>query len=167
MSRMLIGASTNLAALVGLLGAAVIPSGLTTAHGDSGRHSAPVKLHEHISSDGSGVLRLSGVGTPLGRFAGRGTIVSSTYDPNTKKVRVDVTATFIAHNGDKLYASVTVSADAASGEGTETLLFTGGTGRFEGCTGHAKGRCEAVLNPANPLIFECDGRTTGTLHLDD
>lgn len=168
MFRSLIGLSAKLAALVGFLAAVAIPSGSSASpHGGKGRHSAPINWREHISSDGTGALSLSGVGTPLGRFTGQGTIDSTAFDPNTNNVLVEVTATLIAHNGDELYASVTISANAVSGEGTETLVFTGGTGRFEGCSGHAMGRCNAVLNAENPLIFECDGRTSGALHLDD
>jgi len=164
MNRMLIGVSANLAALVGLLAATVFPSGSTASNG-GGRHFAPINLHEHISSDGSGMLRLSGVGTPLGRFSGHGTIDSSIFDPITNGISVGVTATFVAHNGDRLFASVTVSVDVTSGQGTESLIFTGGTGRFAGCSGQASGHCEAILNAATPLMFECDGRTSGTLHL--
>ena len=165
MNRSLVGVSANLAALVGLVVTAAITSESYASHGGCRRHAVPIKLTAHISSDGSGELRLSGVGSHLGRFTGRGTINSFNFDPVTNQIEVGVTATFVARDGDRLFASVLVSVEPASGRGAKSLTFTGGTGRFAGCSGSASGNCETELNPASPLTFECDSQTSGTLIL--
>jgi hypothetical protein len=64
------------------------------------QHPVPIHLSAHITSDGSGVLNLSGNGSHLGRWTGQGVIDTVVIDPARDRVAVSATATLITANGD-------------------------------------------------------------------
>jgi hypothetical protein len=128
------------------------------------QHAVPITLSAHITSDGPGVLRLTGVGSHLGRWTGQGVIDTIVFDPVVDRVAVSAAATLIAANGDQLFISISVSLNLTTRVGEETLTFTGGTGRFAGASGRASGVCDDVSwDPASPLTFECNSQGSGTL----
>jgi hypothetical protein len=127
------------------------------------QQAVPIRLSAHITSDGSGVLNLTGVGSHLGRWTGQGSI-DSVVDAAAGRVAVSATVTIVAANGDRLFVSVSVSLSLATGLGEETLSFTGGTGRFAGASGSASGVCEDVTwDPTSPLTFACNSQGSGIL----
>jgi hypothetical protein len=133
---------------------------------DTDEHAVPIRLSAHITSDGSGVLILSGVGTHLGRWTGQGVIDNVVIDPVANRVAVSATATLIAANSDQLFVSISVSVNLTTRQAEETLTFTGGTGRFFGTSGSASGVCDTNWDPASPLTFDCDSQGSGSLVLD-
>src|SRR5689334_10991470 len=52
------------------------PGGPAAALADAPQHAVPITLSARITSDGSGVLSLTGSGSHLGRWTGRGSIDS-------------------------------------------------------------------------------------------
>jgi hypothetical protein len=142
------------------------PPALVAARADhTQQHAVPIKLSAHITSDGSGVLSLTGVGTHLGRWTGQGVIDNVAIDPAADRVAISVSATIIAADGDRLFVSISVSLSLTTRLGEETGTFTGGTGRFAGASGSASLVCDTNWDPASPLTFECDGQGSGTLVL--
>ena len=123
----------------------------------------PIQLSAHITSDGSGVLNLTGHASHLGRWTGQGVIDNIAIDAAADRVAINGTATIVAANGDQLFASFSVSSSLTTRLGQETLTFTGGTGRFAGVSGSASMVCNTNWDPATPLTFECNGQGTGTL----
>jgi hypothetical protein len=132
---------------------------------DTLEHAVPIELFAHITSDGSGVLSLTGVGSHLGRWTGHGIIDNVVIDPVADRVTISATVTLIAANGDQLFVSVSVSMNLTTRLAEETLTFTGGTGRFAGASGSASGVCDTTWDPASPLTFECNSQASGTLVL--
>jgi hypothetical protein len=133
--------------------------------GASRQHAVPIKLSAHITSDGSGVLSLTGVGGHLGRWTGQGSIDNFAIDAVGDRIAASCTATLTAANGDQLFVSVSVSLDLTTRVGEETVTFTGGTGRFAGASGSVTQVCDVTWDPASPLTFECNGQGSGTLVL--
>jgi hypothetical protein len=127
------------------------------------QHTVPIKLSARITSDGTGVLSLTGNGSHLGRWTGQGSIDSVVIDAAAGRVAISATVTIVAANGDRLFVSVSVSLSLATGPGEETIIFTGGTGRFAGASGSATGACDTTWDPATPLTFECNSQGSGTL----
>jgi hypothetical protein len=127
------------------------------------QHAVPIQLSAHITSDGSGVLSLTGNGSHLGRWTGQGVIDSVVIDPVADRVAISVSATIIAANGDRLFVSISVSLSLTTRLGEETGTFTGGTGRFAGASGSVSLVCDTNWDPASPLTFECNGQGSGTL----
>src|SRR5262245_17454301 len=127
------------------------------------QHAVPIQLSAVVSSDGSLVLSLAGVGSHLGRWTGQGSIDEVVVDEGGGRLAASATATLVAANGDRLFVSIAVSLDLTTLQGEETLTFTGGTGRFEGASGGASLACGVTLDPASPLTFECTGQGSGTL----
>jgi hypothetical protein len=139
-------------------------SPLATAHFSASHQKAVhIKLSAHITSNGSGVLRLTGNGSHLGRWSGRGVIDNVVIDPAADRVEISVSARIIAANGDRLFLSVSVSLSLTTRLGEETGTFTGGTGRFAGASGNVSLVCHTNWDPASPLTFECNGQGSGTL----
>jgi hypothetical protein len=134
--------------------------------GASQQHAVPIQLSTHISSDGSLVLSLTGVGGHLGRWAGQGVIDNVVIDPAADRGAVSGTVPIIAANGDQLFASFSASWQLTTGLGEVTVTFTGGTGRFAGASGSASEVCHVTADPASPLTFECDSQGSGTLVFD-
>jgi hypothetical protein len=143
------------------------PPALAAVAGDTHEHTVPIQLSAHITSDGSGALSLSGVGSHLGRWTGQGFVDNVAIDPVADRVAVSATATLIAANGDQLFVSVSVSVNLTTRLADETITFTGGTGRFAGASGSVSGVCTTNWDPASPLTFECDSQGSGTLVLDN
>jgi hypothetical protein len=130
----------------------------------SEQHAVPIQLSAHITSDGSGVLNLTGVGSQLGCWTGQGSIDTVVIDAAADRVAVSATVTIVAANGDRLFVSVSVSLNLRTGLGEETLTFSGGTGRFAGASGSASGVCEDVTwDPTSPLTFACNSQGSGIL----
>jgi hypothetical protein len=128
-------------------------------------HGVPIRLSAHITSDGSGVLNLTGTGSHLGRWTGHGVIDSIVIDPTADRVAVSATATLIAANGNQLFVSISVSLNLTTRLAHETVIFTGGTGQFDGASGSVSGVCETTWDPATPLTFECNSQGYGTLFI--
>ena len=85
--------------------------------------------------------------THLGKAAQNGTLFLAPPNPNgTFPGHGSVTIT--GANGDTLTFDYAGTLNPATGEGTGTFLFTGGTGRFDGATG--SGTFEALINTALP-----------------
>ena len=126
-------------------------------------HAVPITLSAHITSDGSGVLSLTGSGSHLGRWTGQGSIDSVVIDGD--RVAVSATATITTASGDQLFVSVSVSLSLAAGPAQETVTITGGTGRFAGASGRVAAVCDTTFDPAT-LAFECNSQGSGTLALD-
>jgi hypothetical protein len=78
----------------------------------------------------------AGTATHLGRYDEEGSAeFSPTADPTV--FRVDASATYIAANGDQLYAVFTGHLDGLTGTISATVTYVGGTGRFAGASGTA------------------------------
>lgn len=111
--------------------------------------SVPLKGHfQGIGADFSGNL------THLGRFHG---VIDNTSQPPT--------AVWTAANGDTVTnQTVSFEIDFTSPIEPDVYLYTqeieitGGTGRFEGATGHA-----SVTGTFNVATFEYDGRMRGRI----
>jgi hypothetical protein len=131
----------------------------------SQQHGVPIQLSAHITSDGSGALNHSGTGSHLGRWTGHGIIDSIVIDPAADRVAVSATATLIVANGDQLFASISVSINLTTRFAHETVMFTGGTGRFEGASGSVSAVCDTAWDPAMPLTFECNSQGHGVLFI--
>jgi hypothetical protein len=131
--------------------------------GHGGQQSVPITLSTHITSDGSGKLELSGVGTLLGHWTGHGVVEE--MDNTGGTVTASGTFTMRAQNGDKLFGTFSISLTLADGHGREELTFTGGTGRFAGASGNAVQECTTNWDPETPLAFECDAEGQGNLVL--
>jgi hypothetical protein len=127
------------------------------------QHAVPITLSARITSDGSGVLSLTGSGSHLGRWTGQGSIDS--VDVAADRVVVSATATITTANGDQLFVSVSVSLSLAAGPAQETVTITGGTGRFAGAAGSVSAVCDTTFDPAT-LAFECNSQGSGILALD-
>jgi hypothetical protein len=76
----------------------------------------------------------SGTGTHLGRWTNEGNLLF-TLTPDGIVASGDVV--FTAANGDNLTADIDGTFDPATGTGTATFTWTGGSGRFEGAEGSA------------------------------
>ena len=74
----------------------------------------------------------SGTATHLGAFTGGGDVQFFSYADGTL---AEGTTTFVAANGDKLYASFLAFQEAGSAEFVGLFIFEGGTGRFAGAEG--------------------------------
>jgi hypothetical protein len=140
-----------------------VPASVVAIAGDTQQHAVPIRLSAHITSDGSGVLNLTGNGSHLGRWTGQGVVDSIVVNAAASQVAVTATATLIAANGDQLFVSISVSLNLTTGLAEETVAFTGGTGRFAGASGSVSGVCETNWDPATPLTFECNSQGSGTL----
>ncbi len=125
-------------------------------------NAVPITLSAHVSSDGSGGVNLTGVGSQLGRWTGRG-VIGNVVHPAADRIAVGGTATITAANGDQLFASFSASWKLPHSPGVETITITGGTGRFAGATGRATLVCHPKGDPASPLKFECNSRGSGIL----
>jgi hypothetical protein len=90
------------------------------------QHAVPIRLSTHITSDGSGGLSRTGVGSHLGRWTGQGSIENVVIDAVADRVAVSGTATMIAANGDQMFASFSASGKLTTGLGEVTVTFTGG-----------------------------------------
>jgi len=140
-----------------------LPASAVAIAANTQQHAVPIELSAHITSDGSGVLRLTGIGSHLGRWTGQGLIDNVVIDPVADQVAVSATATLIAANGDQLFVSISVSLNLTTGLAEETVTFTGGTGRLAGTSGSVSGVCKTNWDPATPLTFACDSQGSGTL----
>lgn len=134
------------------------------AHVAHARHGGPIEMSTRITSDGTGELKLSGFATYLGRFTGKGIVEH--FENTGGQVTASGTVTFQAANGDRLFGTFSVSLNTADGHGSESVTFTGGTGRFAGATGALSQTCETTWDPTNPLIFECKAEGSGNLYFD-
>jgi hypothetical protein len=156
-------------AVLGVLPAhvpAVADSPPAAAHvGASQQNAVPIRLSDHITSDGSGALSISGVGGHLGHWTGEGDLNALVIDPVADRGSISGVATVIAANGDQLFASFSASWQLSTGVGEVTVIYTGGTGRFAGATGEATEVCHLVADPSSPLTFECNSEGSGTLIL--
>jgi hypothetical protein len=130
---------------------------------NSAQHAVAITLSAHITSDSSGVLNLSGIGSHLGRWTGQAVIDNIIIDPAADQAAISATGTIVAANGDQLFISISVALNLTTHVGEETVTFTGGTGRFAGASGSVSGVCQTTWDPATPLLFECDSQGTGTL----
>jgi len=129
------------------------------------QHIVPIQLSAHITSDGSGVLSLTGIGSHLGRWTGQGVIDNLAIDAAADRIAISGTTTIIAANGDRLFASFSVSLSLTTRQGEETITFTGGTGWFAGASGSVSCVCNTNWDPASPLTFECNCQGSGNLVL--
>jgi hypothetical protein len=148
-------------ALVVTLAGAVLPA----SAGES------VPFNGRVSATWDNVF--NGLFAPPANFTGGGPV---THMGNTKQsgtltleapVAPDIfpgygSVTITAANGDKLSFDYEGFLNAATGEGTGTFTFTGGTGRFAGATGG--GTFDALIDlslPANqPMSVVLDGEIT-------
>src|SRR5262249_5455256 len=90
---------------------------------DARQHAVPISLSGHITSDGSGVVSLTGNGSHLGRWTGQG-VIANVVTESADQLAVNGSATIIAANGDRLFVSFSVSLNLKTGRGEETLSFT-------------------------------------------
>jgi hypothetical protein len=125
----------------------------------------PIVLSIKISSEGSMPLKISGVGSGLGRFGGTGTLENVAYDPASNRVLGDGKATLVFKTGARLTLSFSVSASQTTHLGVSSIEFTGGTGRFVGATGGATMLCRSSGDPLTSHIFECNSKGSGILLL--
>lgn len=93
----------------------------------------------HLNGAGTvidGVIQAAGTATHLGRFAELGTLTFAPDPENPGRVLVSGEAVFTSASGDEINGVITdASLDLATGIGTGTFRFIGGTGRFEGVSG--------------------------------
>lgn len=123
-------------------------------------HTVPITMSTHITSDGSNQLTLSGVGTHLGRFTGRGVIEH--FAQVGGEVTAGGTFTMRVANGDRLFGTFSISLNLANERGSETVRFTGGTGRYAGVTGQVSQTCESTFDPVTHA-FVCEAKGSGDL----
>lgn len=97
-----------------------------------------------VPSDAIFSFIATGQGTHVGLFTGGGTDCGR-IDLATGIVQYDGTGTWTAANGDT-WSSVYLGTAFPDGSNTEEFTVVGGTGRFEGATGH--GRSTATSNMA-------------------
>src|SRR6516162_8351555 len=98
------------------------PAGQPPAHAaarvvGARRHAVSIKFSTHITSDGSGGLSYTGVGTLLGRWTGQGGIDNVVIDPVGDRGAIAGRATIIAANGAQLLASFSGSWKLTTGLG--------------------------------------------------
>jgi hypothetical protein len=78
----------------------------------------------------------AGQATHLGHYTERGCAkFSSTDDPTV--LQIDACSIYTADNGDQLCATITGQLNGATGAITATVIYVGGTGRFEDASGSA------------------------------
>lgn len=78
----------------------------------------------------------SGEATHLGRYAEAGSArFSPTADPSV--LRIDARSVYTAANGDQLHATISGRLDLQTGAITATVIYAGGTGRFDDAGGSA------------------------------
>lgn len=136
-----------------------LPPAAVAAH----RLAVPIRLTAHLTSDGTGAVNLTGLGSQLGRWTAHGAIDSVVNDTAANRIAIRGTATVIAQNRQRLFVTFSVSLNPDTGRGEETLTFTGGTGRFAGVSGGASLDCVVTWDPASPLTFQGYCKGTGTL----
>lgn len=86
----------------------------------------------------------SGYGTHLGNFAQAGTLL---FEGGPAPVVPGYgSVVLVAANGDELHFDYVGELDSTTGVGTGTLLFTGGTGRFEDASGSGAFHAEIDLS---------------------
>ena len=90
----------------------------------------------------------SGTATQLGAFTGGGHVQFFSLADGT--LVSEGTATFVAADGDELYASFLAFQQAGSDEFVGIYIFQGGTGRFAGAGGVAV----VVATPLDDTSFE-------------
>jgi hypothetical protein len=78
----------------------------------------------------------TGNATHLGRYDEEG-FAKFTPVPNSPFVEVDARSTYVAADGDELYAVITGRLNGLTGVITATVTYVGGTGRFTYATGTA------------------------------
>src|SRR3954447_18539434 len=131
----------------------------------SHEHAVPIKLSFQCSADvGSSTVSATGFGTHLGHWTAQGHIDSVVNDPIADRITIGATATVVTANGDQLFVSITASWQISTGLGEDTVVFTGGTGRFAGASGHATLDCTVTGDPASQT-FACNCKGSGTLIL--
>ena len=88
----------------------------------------------------------NGTATHLGAFTGGGHVQFFLVDATLVS---QGTTTFVAANGDELYASFLAFQEAGSAEFVGSFIFQGGTGRFAG----AEGSAVVVATPLDATSF--------------
>jgi len=102
--------------------------------------SASAKERQHFSRgtallDQTGNFVGSGYATHLGRYTEIGHVSISGENPYA--LDLDGWATYIAANGDEVYANVTGQLNFFTGAIIATVTYDGGSGRFDGASGSA------------------------------
>jgi hypothetical protein len=96
----------------------------------------------------------SGIATHLGAFSHYGAIVlTPTADPSI--FLISGTTTYRAANGDLLYANLSGTLNVATGAGTGTDTWIGGTGRFANASGTVDLTAQLLLDGS--FVFSLDG----------
>jgi hypothetical protein len=134
-----------------------------------GGHAAPFTLAFQCSGDvNSLTTTATGFATGLGHWTGQGHVdpTRTHIDPDADRAEINGTFTVVAANGDTLFVSFTSSWQPSTGVGTESIAFTGGTGRFAGASGSATLDCTITADPESPTTFTCNCEGSGTLVLD-
>jgi hypothetical protein len=128
-------------------------------------HAVPIKLAYQCFGDiSSSTASVTGFGTVLGHWTGQGQIDNAVVDPVADRAEISGTITVVTANGDQLFVSFTASWQLSTGEGTESINVTGGTGRFAGASGGGSLDCTITGDPALQT-FSCDCKGNGTLIL--
>jgi hypothetical protein len=104
----------------------------------------PIKADFYSVSEVLGEYDLPKEGYLVGNFSHLGKIIpgKSTWNATTLDLTAETYTAFIegqlaASNGDLLFYSFTGTLDLIKNEFTAVVVYNGGTGRFENCTGEA------------------------------
>jgi polyvinyl alcohol dehydrogenase (cytochrome) len=133
----------------------IVAVGLSDARGNSTRAARP------MTGTGAGSFTspsfdfvASGIATHLGAFSHYGAIVlTPTADPSI--FLISGTTTYRAANGDLLYANLSGTLNVATGAGTGTDTWIGGTGRFANASGTVDLTAQLLLDGS--FVFSLDG----------
>jgi hypothetical protein len=123
----------TLVAAAALLLMLIVPA--TARAGDRPFRASGVATLEGDPFEGTS-YDFNGTATHLGAFTGSGHVQFS-ISLVDGTLEAQGTTTFVAANGDELYASFQASQQAKSGEFVGTFIFEGGTGRFADSGGSA------------------------------
>lgn len=107
----------------------------------------------------------AGTATHLGQWSADGHVDNVNFNPAADRVTISGKITIVTTNGDKLFGSVSISSRISTGQGIDTITFTGGTGRFAGASGYAILLCTVTEDPASPMVFHCQCTGPGVLIL--
>lgn len=107
----------------------------------------------------------TGDATHIGHWTAAGQVNSVDFDPAADHVTINAEITIITANGDKLYGSVSIYSRISTGQGIDTITFTGGTGRYAGASGCAILFCTVTEDPDSPMVYHCQCTGPGVLLL--
>jgi hypothetical protein len=135
------------------------PQAQEASRGQSAAPSRPFTGHgSGRFTDANGGFVASGIATHLGAFTHYGTLIlTPTADPTDDPALFTVSGrtTYVAANGDELYAIIDATLNVLTGVAVGTDTWDGGTGRFSDASGTVD--ITAQLSPDGSFTFNFTG----------